>query len=543
MPVAPRGWSALLAPLGVTALAATACGVTQDSRSGVAFDGCITTNDCFTGFVCINNICDQADALTDQVVVEVTPAGGSSFVPTQFLSVSLEERPLTFELPEPTDYEVEVFDGQLQRVAANVTLFRTMGIPGREVAVDTFVSATAPAPIRLLAGTYSVILVPNEGPGLEVLGFNVRNQPESVDKIFQFPETFRRLRGQVRSAADPAVALEGVQVRAFGVVSDLASTTAISDASGAFEVLLPSTTDTFFRVEAEPPSDWQPSWSFQQTVRVEVDSDRTRDIDLYVAGPSEQGLLRLQIVGVDGSTTAAAANVRVTLTATTSGFDVPPSFSTAGTTGADGRLRLRNATTDQVPIIRGRYLVNIEPPANSPYQRRSTVLNLSTAGPGFTIDERIVLAVRPRVTGAILSAEGLEVAQALVSFQPTDPNRAPTTAVSGPTGTYEITLDPGDYEMTVEPLPLASPDLLSSVTPTPVTVQSVSVAASPTTQSLGTMSLPPGTFVEGQVIGPTGAAEGGARLDFYIIRNGAPVRLGRATSDSSGRFVIVFSVP
>ena len=527
MPVADRR-----AALWAAALALTAGCSIDNAPTASDLSFCSTANDCDPSQVCINLQCVAAD-VPDDVMVEITPAGGSPFVQTQFLGVPLNQRPLTFSMPVPTSYRIEVFDGQLQRVASSVTFFSTEGFVDRPLVVDEFVTADDPSFVRLAPGSYSITLRPNVGPSLEELGFTVRAQPDTVEKPFLFPSRFRQLSGAVTWLRSSQVALPGVEVRAFGLSTGLASTTTVTDASGHFAISLPDTNEEFFRLEASPPDDQQPNWSYRQTVRVDRGADRIRNIEMELANADDIGTVRLQVVGVDREGLGRpVAGAQVVLTATVSGVDVPPIFSLEGTTDSDGQLRIEGETTDEVPLIRARYDVEVRPPLGSEFRATRTALDLTDAGMSFSLDEQVTLPIRTLVRGSVLSNNEQPLAEALITFSPLDGGPS-ITVVAGPTGVFETDLDPTAYLMIVEPL-----NARAGTEPVPVATTTVQIDDAPT-QSLPAFVLPPGTNVEGLVIGPTGAPELGAHLDLFVMEQGQLVRIAEARTNSRGLFNVV----
>lgn len=502
---------------------------------------CIQSSDCGSGLACISNACREPD-LPSQVAVEVVPAGGSPSVRTQFLGVALGARMLTFSLPRPTTYLVEVLDGLERPVSANLSLFGTETIPGRELIADRFIPEGGPTSLRLLPGTYSVRLRPTDSPGVEVLGFNVRAQPADVSKTFQLPNQFRRLYGTVRSARSNQIRLAGVRVRAFGLRSGLVSSTTVTRDSGEFEIALPATSETFFRLEADPPQSQQPTWSYRQIVRVDVGDDRARDIDMDLVNADDQGTVRLQVVGTDGDgDPQPIPNARVTLTATVAGIDAPPVFSVSGTTDPDGQLRLDGTGTEDIPLIRARYIVTVLSPSTSAFSGQVGLLDLSDAGRGFSLDQQIFLRTRSQVIGAIRSAGDQPVAEALVSFQPEQAQLAPVDVVTGQDGRFMVRLGPGSYTVLVTPL-------VRRLGGEPIPVGTFETSISPlerlptgqeVVQGLAPFYLPGAIEIEGQAFDADGQPEVDARINFFRLDPKATVPLGEAVTDASGRFVVI----
>ena len=524
-----RAASPVLVAVAIIGGTHSSCG-SDDSAAGINVQ-CAIDDDCPTSEVCLTGTC-RAASVPDRVFVEVTPAGGSAFVPTQFADVSPAQRPLTFELPLPVDYSVEVFDGDQQRTAASVTFFRADSVDGRPLAIDAFVDADGPASVRLTPGEYRVVIRPSEGPPIEVQDFLVRAEPGTVRKDFLVPERFRRLSGTVSWSRSSQVLLEGVVVRAIAVGSGLISTTTITDASGAYAIDLPEADETFFELEADPPASSQPNWSYRQLVRVDLERDRVLNIGMDIADDDDKGSVRLQIVGVARDDIARPVeNAQVTLTATVTGVEVPPAFSISGTTDADGLVRVGDGASEIIPLLRARYDVEIRTPIDSQFSGRSATLDLTGAALSFSRDEQISLSIRTLVDGLAVSASGAPLAEALVTFEPAQGTQ--TSVVTGPQGRFSVDLDPGPYLMIVEPL-----DARTETETVPVA--SIAVIIEPAIrQTLPNFVAPPGTVLEGVVIAPSGAPETNATLQFFDVEADRPIEVGRSATDAFGQFRVV----
>ena len=74
--------------------------------------------------------------------------------------------------------------------------------------------------------------------------------------------------------------------------------------------------------------------------------------------------------------------------------------------------------------------------------------------------------------------------------------------------------------------------------PVPVATRTITIADR-AEQTLPRFVLPPGTNIEGLVIGPSGAPEIGARLELFVLLQGQPVRIGVTQTDRRGLFTVV----
>ena len=496
--------------------------------------GCTTAEQCSPGLTCVSNTC-VLPAAAGQLSVEVTPAGDSAFVRTQLLDVPVDGQTVNIRLTLPTLFEIQVLDSQDVPIAADVRLFATNAIPGRELATSTFVSASDPAPLRLVEGDYSVFVQPAIGPGLEVQDFTVRSRPDLETKTFKLPERYRRLSGVVTSERSNQVRLGGVRVRAFGDQSGLVSTTTVTDGSGAYELLLPDTKDEqFFRVEATQAEDRQPTWSYQRLLRVEQDEDRIHDIPMELVNPGDQGTARLQIVGLDRlGIPQPVQNALVTLTATVPIDESPHLYTVSGTTNSEGLVRPPGRDIARLSLIRARYRVEVLPPSTSEFGQQIATIDLTNAGRGFSLDEQISVPRRTEISGTLRSAQDQPIRQALVSFRPLRADLIPRETVSDADGLFTVLVDPGPYIMVVEPLETNVGDEAI-----PVFTVAVEITDAPSI-NLSVVQAPVGVVVQGAVLGPSMAPEPNARLEFFEVLDMTTVQVGTTKTDANGRFEVI----
>ena len=517
-------------------LCGSGCAV-ADNDEADALLTCMSTIDCFNNEVCINNAC-VVGTLPSGVVAEITPQAGSSFVRAQVLDVAVDRLPLAFTLPVATTYEVEVLDGQLQRIPANLSLFNDDGIPGRELVVDEFLRRDEVLQVRLIEDAYSVVIRPNEGPPLEVPEFTARTQPSPASKVFLLPSRFRRVFGTVVSSRSNQVRLAGIRVQATGIRSGLTSTASITGSSGAFEVLLPDTDETFFRLRGTPTAGTTPAWSYEQTVRVEVDSDREFDVEMELADDDDIGTARVQVVGISSTNIPeVVSGALVTLTATVPGVDVPPAYTLSGTTDTSGLVVLNNGVNPQLPIIAARYSVEVSTRQGTPFSSTQTVIDLTDVGRGFTIDRQISLPPRTVVDGEVLSAGDVPQAGSVLTFIPQASNAEGALVVTEPSGRFTVALDPGLYLVVIEPPPPSGTDL-AAVEPVPVATRSILIDPE-ATQTLAPIVLPIGSVVMGSVLQASRQPEPNARVEFFVVRSNVAIPLARATTDERGAFTVI----
>ena len=548
-----RTLTRLLVPVGLlTGLVLVGCAVAGEAAN-VDVPGqlppCTSDLDCYGDALCVADVCVPPGVEAPRLFsLELDPPEVSGYARTQRLDAALSslfvDAPLT--LPVPNEYETVVLDADNAPISARITMFGAARIPGREVDVNATIAAnTSERPtFRLLEGDYLVRIRPTSAdlPGMEVRRFTVRAQPTRTVKEFKLPATYRRLYGQVTSSLSGSDKLPGVTVRAFAEKSGLPSTVSVTDQDGNYEILLPASEDTTFRLVATPPAALQPSWGFEQVVGVNLDEDRRRTIHLEPTDDSIRGVGRFQVLGTtpDGRLGAPVPNAFVSLTATVSGVIEPPVYEVTGLTDADGRLvvDLDDQVTSQVPLLKARYMVRVVPPVNTPYTSQVSVLDLTAARYGFVQDEQIILPQRTRVRGSVVSRLGRPVVGAFVELRPLSADVRPADAISGADGTFALDVDPGRYLLVARPRGASdAAELL------PVSARVLDVPASPAVD-LAPFTLHLGREVRAQVIGGLDDAPvPQTQVELFFSTAGQVVSLGRSETDAAGWFSLIVPQP
>lgn len=522
-------------------LAGAGCGL--DEAQQFQIERCESTADCGAGRSCRDMVCIDLDRkYVAALSAELTPpptAQGLARTQVRRLALPGGEDVLDFELPEAAIFErtVVIDEARGEPIAASITISGTDRIVGRDVEARLSVSAEQAGPIHLLPGTYTARVLPLDGerPGLEVQNWIIRRAGNSPVKEFVLGRPLRRLYGEVSYRTLESEKLPGIRIRATSVPGGLASTEATSDSEGRYEIELPDTQDTAFRLTAMPAEPTGPTWSFRQIVNVPRDEARELDIGLEETGASLVGALSLSILGVPegGGAPEPIAGAEVTLTATTS---LPTrSFSVRGVTNQKGRVVPENAG-DALLILASRYQVDVEPPPNAPYARTTTVVDLSRTGPSIQTDRQIALSARTQVLGQLTSSLGQNLVHASVSIDDLDRVIRPVQVTTDESGQFRVHLDPGRYLVRIE----------GGQTPATADVHPVAFARLDVSSNAGTVnflhSLPSGRPVRGLVSAlekrtPTA----GVDVEFFLEIDGRSVSLGRSITESDGRYSLVIS--
>jgi hypothetical protein len=494
---------------------------------------CATASECGPGFICRSSACVPNMAVgPDEVHIEVAPPPGTPFPRAQLLAPEVIGGVLGVRISAPAVYEVRVLD-EGRPIGASVTFFGDPRIPDREVDVTQSISADDinPSVLRLVPGTFTVRVIPDDRslPGFEAADFTARESVDRQTKDFEVPTAYRSLSGIVASSVSGSSTIAGVEVRAVGIRTGLPSTTAISDDSGRYELLLPDTGETEFRLTADPPASDGPSWSFEQIITVERDASREKPIELEGTRPELRGNVMLDIIGLGtGSGPEAVPNASVTLTATQAdGLDTRV-YRVFGVTDARGRVTatIGGASMTSLPILEGRYVVEVTTPVSSPYASTTALLDLSGV-----LSEQIPLGLKTRVTGSVTSAFGSPVRDASIELIELANGRVVESETESD-GTYKADIDPGSYLIVVRPTRGGTGELL----PVSATEAKVTDGAR---FDVAPIALPFGAEVSGAITGDGVGPIADARVEFFIRSADRTISIARTTTNRDGSYSVV----
>lgn len=519
-------------------LAAAGCAAGAEDAALGRFAPCVSAGDCGAGYICIDQGCVPNTAVGPEVVhAEVAPAPGSAFPKTQFLDVTAIGGVLNLQCPAPSEFDVLVLQDE-QPIRATMVVLGGQRIPDREVDVTQTINDQVlnPSVLRLTPGKYTVRILPDdpELPGFDAKDFTVRASTERDTKEFLVP-AYRRLYGRVVSSLSGTSTIAGVTVRAVAVKSGLPSTTAVSDEAGYYELKLPDTGETSFRLIAENEGVSGPAWWFEQVIQVEADGDREKRIELEQTSEALRGRARLKILGRGaGGTPEPVRNASVTLTASTAtGLDTRV-YRVSGVTDAEGIVTttVDDTSETELPILRGLYTVEVRAPSRSPYASTRRLLDLLDAGPGVTLTPQIDLELKTRVVGVVRAAGGSVVREALVELRPLHEGGRTVDVQTVTDGSFVADVDPGRYLVFVRPPRTLDGQLLPAHAVEAIVDEGARF-------DLPAIDLPVGTEVSGTVTGDGDGPLGDARVEFFIRQADRTLSIARTTSDSDGRYSVV----
>jgi hypothetical protein len=306
------------------------------------------------------------------------------------------------------------------------------------------------------------------------------------------------------------------------------STTATSDTSGGFDIIMPRGSATY-------------------TVRADATMDLVvpsvqLDVPAIATSPAPRPTLRLPKFGapiaipMDVSARSSSGirpgvpGAAVTFTATISDPDqTAATFTRTGSTDSNGGL--------DITLIPGlSYTIGVKTPPTSEYAS-AVVENVSVGASTLEIE----LGQKTPVAGTLLGEDGKAVAGAVIqalgvgAAESAISNSSPNAATSVQTdmqGRYRILLDPGNYDLEVAPQDGSSYPRwgLESVAVGPGMVQA-------------DIQLPPASRIVGRVSGPDGMTQD-ADVRVYLVSQTGDGRLrGLAHTADDGSFELVLANP
>jgi hypothetical protein len=516
----------------VAALGLAACAGDEERLAARDAAPCLEDLDCGDGLRCMAGACGrETDAPLERVSIELVPPAGAAAVRTQLLDLERGDGALgDLRLERGIELPVRVLDASGRPVAARITIEGTPRIPGREVDVAETLSPDRPLLLRLAPGRYAARFDPLDParPGVAVDAFEIRET--TTGKDFELPASYRRLFGTVRLRTDGNVLVPGVRVRAVSVPSGLVSSSAVTDETGAYSILLPDTHDPSVRVVAELDGDARPAWRFEQEIGLVVEGDRRLDIGFEPTPDPLRGLASVRVLGMGDRGPEPIAGARVTLTASTA---VPTQvFTVSGVTDAEGTVVVQtDAGVAPLEVVAAEYRALVEPPTRSVFARTTITLDLRRTSPSFAPDKHVELPRRVQATGAVLTEDGRSVDGAVLDLEPLDLEGARLRSVTTDLrGGFSVWLDPGRYAVRVAP---------SAESALPTGRFAIQVPRDALTFPIGTLRLPGGRVASGRILDVDGRPVQGAEVEVFGGAESPVTSLARVQSDAGGRFSVV----
>lgn len=520
--------------------ALTAC-TGQDQALFENGDFCRSTLECGTNQICESNRCRQMPDPIDELDVQITPAANSPYVKTQQLKLPVtSDSALLIELPVPTEHRVVIFDDAFsppEELDARISFAGAPRIIGKRVDLSTELRASSlPSQIvRLVPGDYDVTLTRlDSAPSLRTR-FTVRpSNGERTTKEFHIAYD-RRIYGDVSSSVSESTKLGGVRVTAYSTTSGLASTSTVTGPRGHYEIMLPDTDDTAFRLVAAPIDGQQPAWGFEEIVMVPLGEDRQKNIALEPTSTLIQGTARLRFGSGTREGFLPLIGATVILTASTSENLTTRAYRVSGSTDAEGWLRAHSSSAVRdLSLLKGLYIAEISPPPGSQIMTSFEEIDLSSVGAGVAYEQQVQLDLRSHVRGEVRSDLGRPVAFADVELRSIDLDTLPFTTRTGANGELDLWLDPGRYVMSIVPSGATDVDEL-----VPVSARIVDIFGAPE-EDLGVITMPGASVAVGVL---TGAIDGdrvrNAKVELFQEIMGRAVRIAETFSDGDGRFEAV----
>lgn len=504
--------------------------------------------------------------------VQIDPPSSSSYALKQILATDVSVAPNTrFTVAPPSAVSVAFAGaphGGTVPAKANVVLTVPPLIPGRpDLTYQTAVSAdssgasamaTLALPSDAVGASSSVSLVPIPPSDGLMPPYSFTTTLAATNAL-TLPEGDVLVSAQVTNAVQGTPNVQFV-ARAFqdGVlVSDAPLTQANGTSTdGTFQLRIPAAEAVNpVTLELRPSTTvpWVVSMPFSITAGKNLGT-----ISLPAYPPSNG--FNIAVATEDTGTALAGATVRaqttVGPTAGTSGVSATAQYTASGSTDTKGNVVLQLLPgSGNAPF---KYLISVVPPAGSPYAVAcDSVDALAGSPPGSTMApptlRTFMVTRRPVLIGVIRTAAGVPVANVTVTASGTPDQKAgcpapdPVTAsaTADATGTFQLPLEPGTYQLDYDPPTGASVPRM--------TEWAVTIDGDPPAHDV---TLPPGALVKGSVIGPDGLGVPSASVRFFerrcIVGQPAdcfgpdrtpPWLRGKALTDATGQFRMVVPIP
>ena len=475
------------------------------------------------------------------LVAEVEPPSDSPFVRQEFPALDLDPQSGQFVLtldPQVTlEGVVRIGSGTTaELVPATVVATRPSRIPGRP---DVYYQST----VNPATGEYKLVVSPNLGGTNETYTLRVTAsdptlvppkqlqvkalEDQTLDLVFEDPLTLPEVHGAVLDSLSNPV--PGMQVKAIDPgTSRVVSTTATTDARGAFSLRLVANPPEQIVVEAAPTADAAgalPSLALDVSTKLGAANALTANLrvpplpapsHLYykVGGTSPSG--------ADTPVMGAACVFTADVTDPNATDGTVATYQAVGTTDALG-----NVTVDLIPADSGNraYTVTVTPDAASTFGASSQQVSVGPQG-GF--GGSITLQLRPQLSGSVYGPDdtavrGLMVvpSQATVAAtigpSPYATSTAPPQTVADADGRFALRLDAGVWDIGLIPPPES---MLPRLWMTGTDVEQDT--------DFGAIVLPRGVLVRGVLHDPSGNPLGLANVRLYTVAAG-----NAACSDAS----------
>lgn len=516
--------------------------------------GCEGVSACPTGLTCEAGACVGGPTPARPLIVQIRPprTGGVGAVEIRSL---FADGPV-LALPEivlPTTVDLEaVLNYQGQPISARATA-RPQGVATPdllEVTADPVNQGDGPR-TRLalvpwwprlssgdrLAIRYDIqffpqIEAPDDLPPWLVSGISVLEGVGADQRAFDLPGPEGLITVEGRVALSPALAtpLQGVTLYAQDAQGRRVSTEATTDEDGRFALKL-----------------WRPERETEYTVKViPARPDRPLPtLDVTALVPSEgEAAFQTIFVGEVGTLVQRVGRLQGSV-----GDDVTPIIgATLRFVGevAGGRYETwalvdveGNFTAALFP---GTYQVGVAPPISEDFRYTRLRLDVAPAAPDDPATS-LVLTVRPRtrVIGQIVAPDGDPLPQSMItatlqaaaagdpSLQPEDfpPPIREISSLADEDGRFELFLDPGAHEITIQPpVGRGLPTLLTEAT---VPVDQVSAL------DLRTLEIPPAAALSLALRQQDGAPVKDAVIEVWWEETASRVLAGQGSSDADGQ--------
>jgi hypothetical protein len=513
---------ALFLSLAYLALTAALIGLATGCTSRNHAQQCLNIQDCQGDGICFLGTCQPKGFSIQTVFADLTPP--SPNLPQQTDSaLDLSVGYQTISLLPTLSFSGSV-QAQGGAPAGTLVARRQISVPGHPIVQRTAIDTSGAFQLQVIPGGYDLSFVPDDANGAGALP-PVRLGSASLltggnlsPLHYPDPGTLVVVSGRVCYATGCAAPIVGAVMSAVAetaVGDHLASSGDVTDDTGSYTLVFPPGA-RIFDVTVRP--DGNP-YIPDSTATVQlVDGSTTQLEDIVIGTPAFD--VSTAVVSASGP----VPNAKVYF----EGSHVGPlngTFDTSLVAGVDG-----TATGKLLP---GDYVITVVPSRSDPWAVLSLQAHLEPGS--VTPLDSLLVGAKVHVHGSVTAHDGAAVPAANVVFSlggtPTPRQYTVTTDVAGG---YTLDVDPGEYEVRVEPAQDA-----------PLPRQRLIQLVAGSDQTLDIELYRP-TFVFGVVRDSGGAAVPNVLIKFYSLElstDGSPLLVGLDYTGPQGEFAVPLPIP
>jgi hypothetical protein len=532
-----RAWFLMLWAGSAVAIAVVITGAGAGCDAGGRQAQCVNDPDCGANAACMRGTClPKGDART--VAVEITPRTDSASTHTGLPAVNLGVDPIT------ADTRVNAMGVMIDNMRAysdqeHLVAVTPSPIPGQDdwrLETDvTMYQFTLGFGTSMLGAAATVwvqavqAMPPAQGqPAISI----ATTLDKTIQLNFPLSSALIPVVGKLHDSLDAGAA--GFLVRAYGSSDNVVSTTATTDADGTFKLLIapgtvPSDLSGTISIHADGPvgadgMSTAPRFVSQPLLLSSVAGTANQPTVFRMPAFADRAPLRFTVQSTDADMIPGVTVLfRAQIPATSDG--AAAIYEQQAISDANGEVEVMLIPgTVNAPLS---YQISLVPPPDSTYASACVpTLPITMGGSGSQpqYSATLLLDYRVRLLGLVSGSDGVPASGVAVKATPSAvasdcvnaPPGAEVSATTGRDGHYLMLLDPGPYQLDVDP-PLGAP--------LPRLTETIGVA----TDLNHDVALPPGEVIMGTVKAADASAMASAGIKIWdVLCTGSTTCMGAA---------------